>query len=100
MHQRTLKKVLPKLNKTVWKMHFMVHFIGHARFLQLFNRRCHINSIIIFVFVHSVFKGTSKIKKTFWENFGNYIILMIILIYACMLIINYLINKLSIVFNV
>ena len=66
MHQRTLKKVLPKLNKTVWKMHFMVHFIGHARFLQLFNRRCHINSIIIFVFVHSF------LKQEYYTNiFGN-----------------------------
>ena len=64
MHQRTLKKVLPKLNKTVWKMHFMVHFIGHARFLQLFNRRCHINSIIIFVFVHSFFQA-----EIFWNRF-------------------------------
>ena len=75
MHQRTLKKVLPKLNKTVWKMHFMVHFIGHARFLQLFNRRCHINSIIIFVFVHSFFKQkyfgigqhTVHLYECFWK---------------------------------
>ena len=65
MHQRTLKKVLPKLNKTVWKMHFMVHFIGHARFLQLFNRRCHINSIIIFVFVHSVLRKLNHIDDHF-----------------------------------
>ena len=71
MHQRTLKKVLPKLNKTVWKMHFMVHFIGHARFLQLFNRRCHINSIIIFVFVHSFLKQEYFSKQYHMDDHFN-----------------------------